>query len=184
MTIKFLSLAVAAGLAMSAPAANAALYNFTQTGFEGGASISGSFEASDLTANGIIEGSIFSNFNEITAFTLSFSGNSIASAFTHTFSDLGVLNYKLAKSTIGDANPEGIATNWFGEASGTGFTYVSGVAIAGEQGGTVFNWVTGGQTHTDNLISVTPAAVPVPGALWLFGSALAGFIGAARRKNS
>ncbi len=181
MSIKLLTLAMAAGLAMSAPAANAALYNFTQTGFDGGASIFGSFQASDLNSNGIVEGSIFSNFNEITAFTLSFSGNSIAPAFTHAFSDLSVLNFRPSKPAMGDANPEGIATNWFGDT--TGFTYVSGVAAAGEQGGTVFNWTTGLQTASPDLITITPAAVPVPGAVWLFGSVLAGFIGAKRRKN-
>ena len=31
-------------------------------------------------------------------------------------------------------------------------------------------------------ITVTPSAVPVPGAVWLFGSALAGFVGLKRRK--
>jgi len=31
--------------------------------------------------------------------------------------------------------------------------------------------------------TLTPSAVPVPGAVWLFGSALAGFIGMKRRKN-
>ena len=31
---------------------------------------------------------------------------------------------------------------------------------------------------------LTPAAVPVPGAVWLFGSALAGFVGMSRRKQA
>ena len=31
---------------------------------------------------------------------------------------------------------------------------------------------------------LTPVAVPVPGAVWLFGSALAGFIGMKRRKQA
>lgn len=76
MNIKFLSLAIAAGLAMSAPIANAAIYNFTQTGFEGGASISGSFQASDLNLDGDLMTNPFDSFaDEITAFTISFSGN-------------------------------------------------------------------------------------------------------------
>ena len=180
MTTKYLSLAMAVGLAMSAPVVNAALYNFTQTGFEEGASISGSFEASDLNADEIVQGGSLNSIQEISAFTLSFSGNSIAPAFTHTFSDLTVLNYRPAKSFLGDQNPEGLATNWFGT---TGFAYVSGTAAAASQGGFVTNLATEGFSQSPNLITVTPAAVPVPGAVWLFGSALAGFIGAARRKS-
>jgi hypothetical protein len=38
-------------------------------------------------------------------------------------------------------------------------------------------------SDTDRLIEIrTPAAVPVPGAVWLFGSALAGLVGLRRRK--
>ena len=180
MTIKLLSLVMAAGLAMSVPVANAALYNFSQTGFDGGASVSGSFEASDLNTNGLLEGSVFTNFNEITSFTMSFSGNSIVPAFTHTFADLTYLGHDPSKLTMGAANPEGVATNWFGT---TGYTYVSGVATNGQQGAGIINWLTSGETKSENLINVTPSAVPVPGAVWLFGSALAGFIGAKRRKS-
>lgn len=35
----------------------------------------------------------------------------------------------------------------------------------------------------DGSFVLTPTAVPVPGAVWLFGSALAGFMGMKRRKN-
>lgn len=177
MTFKFLSLAMAAVLVLLAPAANASLYNFTQTGYEQGASISGSFEATDLNANGQLVGSIFTNFAEITAFTVSFSGNSLVSAFTHTLSDLSYLGFIPAISTIGSTSTEGIATNWFGTS---GFYYVSGVGPTGEVGGYVQNNDTGLWSHTENLINVS--AVPVPGAVWLFASALVGFIGTARRK--
>ncbi|MCQ8119861.1 alkaline phosphatase PhoX [Methylomonas rosea] len=40
---------------------------------------------------------------------------------------------------------------------------------------------TGGNDRT-MMITATPAAVPVPGAVWLFGSAIAGMIGLRRRK--
>ncbi len=180
MMIKFLGLALATGLVLSAPAANASIYNFTQTGYEEGATISGSFDATDLNANGQLVGSVFTNFAEITAFTVSFSGNSLVSAFTHTLSNLDYLGYIPAISTIGGTSTEGIATNWFGT---TGFYYVSGVGPTGEQGGYVQNFDTTLYSHTENLINVTAvSAVPVPGAVWLFGSALLGFIGTARRK--
>lgn len=35
---------------------------------------------------------------------------------------------------------------------------------------------------TDNRLTLSVAAVPVPGAVWLFGSALVGFLGMSRRK--
>lgn len=175
--IKLKAIATAIGLVSSVSVANAAVYTFSQTGFEENAFISGSFEAADLNINGLVEGGTIASIQEITNFTLSFSGNSIAPAFTHTYADLTVLNYRPAKAILGDQNPEGLATNWFGT---TGFTYVSGTAAAGEQGGWVINQDTQGLSHSDNLISV--AAVPLPGAVWLFGPVLAGFVARKRHR--
>lgn len=179
------NLAILIGLLLSASAANASLYTFSQTGFEEGAFISGSFQAVDLDNDGIIKGGVLNGATqEITAFSLSFSGNSIVSAFTQSLSDLTVLNYRLpgANSTLGESNPEGIATRWFDT---TGFTFVSGVAANGQQGGGIINWDASedGSIYTEspNLIYVTPAAVPLPGAIWLFATVLAGFLGLKRR---
>jgi hypothetical protein len=187
MANKISNLMIAAGLLLSASSANAALYTFSQTGFDEGASISGSFQGIDLDHDGILKGGMLNGaIQEISAFTLSFSGNSIVSAFTHTLADLTVLNYRLpgANTTLGESNPEGIATRWFDT---TGFLYVSGVAANGQQGGGIINWnaSSGGDIYTEspNLISVTLAAVPVPGAVWLFGSALVGLTGLKRRKD-
>ncbi|MEQ1620261.1 MAG: PEP-CTERM sorting domain-containing protein [Methylococcales bacterium] len=181
MTFKLLSLAFVAGLAMSAPSANAAIYNFTQTGFDFGASLSGSFQATDLNADGkLITNPFDALADEITDFTFTFSGNSIVSGFTHSFSDLTVLYYTPTKSVFGVLDPEGLASNWFGS---TGYMYESGVGATGAQGANIVNVLTGAKTISENFITVTPAAVPVPGAVWLFGSVLAGFIGAKRRKN-
>ena len=179
MTIKILAAAFIAGFMMTAPA-QASLYTFTQAGYEEGASISGSFSASDVNSNGNISGSSFTNFTEISDFSVSFSGNSLVSAFTHTFANLDALNFTPTRSVLGDIDPEIIATNWFGI---TGFQYISGVG-ASSQGGEVINLDTDGHSLSNNLISVSPAAVPVPGAVWLFGSAVAGFIGLRRRNKS
>jgi len=51
--------------------------------------------------------------------------------------------------------------------------------------GIIVGWA--GNTLNPDLggsFKLTPATVPVPGAVWLFGSALAGLIGAARRKQA
>ena len=179
MTIKILAAAFIAGFMMTAPA-QASLYTFTQTGYEEGASISGSFAVSDVNGNGKISGASWADFTEISDYTVSWSGNSLVSAFTHTFADLTALNFTPTRTVLGDVDPEIIATNWFGT---TGFQYISGVG-ASSQGGEVINLDTDGHSLSNNLISVSPAAVPVPGAVWLFGSAVAGFIGLRRRNKS
>jgi len=52
-------------------------------------------------------------------------------------------------------------------------------------------WIVGSATHgqiggvnQDSAFLLVPTAVPVPAAVWLFGSALAGLIGLGRRKSS
>lgn len=178
----YLKLVMLAALALSASAANATLYTFNQTGFEEGASISGSFELNDLNANGhIMAGKPFLgyNLNEISSLTLSFSGNSLVGAFTHTLSDLTLLSYKLSDNVLGnDLLPaqELIGTNWFSEV---GYAYSAGI-------GTGFGWAevedleTGVKSFSENNLVVN--AVPVPGAVWLFGTGLAGFLGLKRRQ--
>lgn len=167
-------------LMLAATSANAAQYYFSQTGFEEGAYISGSFQATDLNLDGSYIGSIFADFSEISDFSLSFSGNSIASAFSQSLSDLTYLDFNAARTVIGDANPEGIATRWF---ETTGFSYVSGVGPNGRQGGSVINWTTGVSSETGNLITVSSSApVPLPGTIGLFAPALVGLLGLSRHK--
>ena len=148
--------------------AHASEYYFSQSGFDNGGTITGTLDATDLNNNGLISGSVLSNFNEISNFSLSFSGNSLVPAFTETLADLSVLNYQTSRSVLGDENPEGIAVNWFGD---TGYTYVTGVAVNGQQGGDIIDWSTGLSTHSDNLVIVTPAVVPLPGSAGLFSAA-------------
>ena len=38
-------------------------------------------------------------------------------------------------------------------------------------------------THSSGIFTLTPTAVPLPAGVWLFGSALAGFVGLKRRKQ-
>jgi hypothetical protein len=185
MTTKLLTLASAAVIALLAPSANAAVYNFVQTGFDGGATISGSFTVNDADNSGQINvgSSIWGmNFNEISAFSLSFSGNAIVGAFTHNLADLSVMVYNVGSANLGDeihgAQQELIATNYFGT---TGFDYYSGMGFGGF-GGAVFDKASNATSYSYDLVSVTPAAVPVPGAVWLFGSVLAGFVGMKKRK--
>jgi hypothetical protein len=180
-----LKTAIMAGILLSAQSAQAAIYNFSQTGFEGGASITGSFTGTDLNNDGFINGSIFSNMNEITAFSVSYSGSATVLAFSQTLADLEYFSWKTSTSKIGDdqfsGKSEGIATNWFGQ---TGAQYLAGIGV----NSMIASYVGYPDTQTYigvdelHLINVTPAAVPVPGAVWLFGSALAGFSSLKRRQ--
>ena len=58
--------------------AQATTYLFTQAGYSAGATATGAFTGNDLNNDGIIN----SLEGEVSSFSLSFSGNSIVSAFT------------------------------------------------------------------------------------------------------
>jgi len=73
-------------------------YSFVEAGFSGGASITGTFSGSDLNSNGQI-----SSFDdEVTAFTMSFSGNAEVPAFSTDISGLLGLIYTVNSGVIGD----------------------------------------------------------------------------------
>lgn len=179
MDKKLILLLLAVGMSLSVSSVNAGLYTFSQVGFEEGAYVTGSFEGTDLNDDGVISFGSLAPAQELTAFSLSFSGNTIASAFTHGLSDITFFGYGLDTNpeTLGDDLAEGLATRWF---NATDYTYVSGLAPNAQYGGGIVNWASGLDTNSDHLISVN--AVPVPGAIWLFGSALAGFLSMKRRK--
>jgi hypothetical protein len=173
-----LKTAIMAGILLSAQSAQAAIYNFSQTGFEGGGSISGSFTGTDLNNDGFIQGTTFiEGLAEINTFTVSWSGNSTIAAFSQSLSDLTHFSYDTSKNLLGDVFPEGIATNWFGQS---GFQYLTGQGVNSFTAGYVRDAATGVYVETFGLVNV--AAVPVPGAVWLFGSALAGFLSMKRRQ--
>lgn len=162
-----------AGLFFSATSANALQsYTFTQDGFAGGGSITGSFSGNDLNSDGFIQGATFNpgGLSEITSFSVSWSGNAAIPAFSQTSSDLTFFSFDTAKSTLGQVSPEGIATNWFGTS---GYQYLAGQGVNSYNGSYVVNAETLVNVETFGAINVSPvAAVPLPGAAWLFGPAL------------
>jgi hypothetical protein len=171
--------ALALMLATSTTYAMPMTYNFSQTGFSGGATISGSFTGNDLD----MDGAINSFLGEVTNYSVSFSGNMIVGAFSHSFADLGGLIYVLGNGVfLGDdaiLGTEGVASGpGFGPPGGP-FTYESGLGPQGTLGGIVIDNNTGATDGSQNLVVVT--AVPEPAIITLMGLGLVG-IGFSRRK--
>lgn len=154
-------------LLLIVPPASATQYFFSQTGFTGGGTISGSFDAIDAD----LDGQISSFTGEVTSFSLIFTGDSIVPAFQHSFVNLFGLVYDVGSDAIGDGATgvmEGLASNWNGVA---GFDYASGMGPILIQGGRIIEIASGAVSSSDQLIAVT--AVPEPATAMLVVTGLA-----------
>lgn len=178
MNIK--SLLVATALSLGSLSAQAASYTFSQTGFSGGGSISGSFTGDDLNNDGVLGSSI----SEISAFSLNFSGDSQIVNFSLGRNDLsGLVFYLNSGNFIGEDGAAGV-----GEGIGaynTNFSYFSGIGqelnSTGGNGGQAGDGLFAALTTTSSLISVTAVPEPASFAMLLAGLGLMGAV-AVRRK--
>lgn len=75
--------------------------------------------------------------------------------------------------SIGGANPQNISNISFTAEAGQIYTIVLG----GYRDGSTYDTLDGYK------LNISTSAVPVPGAVWLFGSAIAGFLGLRRNKK-
>ncbi len=162
------ALTIAASLAAALPYANADTYTFTQSGYDGGGMVTGSFEAVDLDG----DGQISSFAGEVSNYSLSFSGDAMVGNFTHGYADLSGLVYDVGSGFIGDGSGgavEGMASNWGGVS---GVDYASGLGPTGLVGGRVIDVASGATSSTDQLIVVTAVPEPAGWALMFGGLGL------------
>ena len=109
----------------------------------------------------------------------------------HEFSPADALSVGNNENPLSEPNPLG--GTFAGQASGldvlVGDYVVGNQAIFQAEAGKTYTIYLGGFqaggwtfTRNDYQLTITSAPVPVPGAVWLFGSALAGLVGLKRRK--
>ncbi|WGS84805.1 hypothetical protein [Methylomonas sp. UP202] len=79
--------------------------------------------------------------------------------------------------SVGGATPSNLNTISFDVLAGQVYTIVLGGYRNGGWGDTI-------DGYKLSVTSAPPSSVPVPGAVWLFGTALVGYIGVQRRKRS
>ncbi len=100
------------------------------------------------------------------------------------------INYRPASHTSPNTAPASL-NNPLGTVGLTFLTYTDNSTLSfTAQAGQVYTILLGGYSgagnfgpHAGYALNITSAPVPVPGAVWLFGSAMAGFIGLRRRKS-
>ena len=177
--LKILSTVIALFISTST---SAITYNFYQGGYTDGAFVSGTFELEDYD----LDGQLSSFEGELIDFSMAFSGNSLVNAFSishiETNNNEVVYNpYDDLENFLGDdyySNDEQIYAT-----TATGLLYGAGAAL----GGSCLSGMECGAIHDGGAFDYTNemavvSSVPVPAAVWLFGSGLLGLIGVARRK--
>jgi hypothetical protein len=139
-----------------------------------------------LSGNGAgIAASFALDFNGVSSITISnanstFSNNNGAqSAGSHMMDGEGTFNYILTCNTCSPSSPDGQLLSF--DVTSTGLTGAQLLAdLHTGSGGSWFAADVNGSTGNTGVIDATLGAVPIPGALPLFGTVLFGGVGLAR----
>lgn len=168
VSTKFLvvsSLLTVLELAVNNKAVNAASFNFSQTGWTQGGSITGMFAGEDKNDDGILNFSFNQGENEISKYTLELQNNNAVGPFSFELIPGSVVTLELAYNlNTGEFN------NGFADAIGA-FNYSSTGVI-----GSVLN---GSSDTTDQEAIVTQVAQKTPEASSFIGLLAMGIIGMA-----
>ena len=165
---KVISVMVFVGMVLLTKPVQAQVYYFTQSGFDGGGTISGTFTGVDSN----IDGSISSDDDEVSGYTLSFTGNSFIGGFTHSYANFIGLIYTVGNGEIGSVLGDGIGS----EDSEN--KYVALMGIGEGMKGAIMNWDNKEIYYTPKAVIVStsaPAPEPSTWALMGIGGLLAAF---------
>tara|TARA_R110002049_G_scaffold309268_1_gene519506 strand:+ start:7475 stop:8026 length:552 start_codon:yes stop_codon:yes gene_type:complete len=178
--LKFLVFVCVSLASVTSSSAGVIGFNFSQDGYEEGASVTGMFVGEDLDMNGQLS----SFTGEITDFMMDFSGNSLVPAFSAGSADLFGLVYDLNEGPVlGDGvlgDIEGIGVT----VIGNGFTFTAGAGPGPFPGGMISTFASASSTLNNVIVTPKQLVVPEPASLAIWGAiALLGTTTTRRRRR-
>lgn len=183
----FAALFAAAVMLAQSASAQVVSFDFFQGGYDEGAFISGSFSGEDLDTDGRLEWDPTPSVNELTAFSLSFSGNSLVAGFSLGLGDVMGFLYGLDGGPLGDIAPVGTEGFFAGDFSSALLLATGSEGYPGCGSGALCGQIFSGLavTETNELVQIT-AAVPEPEGLAILtmGAALLAARFRRRRRNN
>jgi hypothetical protein len=153
--------------------ASALTWSISQSGYAEGATISGSFTGADIN----LDDQITASDGEVTAFSISFSGNSLVPQWTLGLAELVGLVWDVGTPFLGDGSAEWLEVV---DPAGDGGSFVNGLAAGLPFGGRV-----GFGSAVDRSASkITVTLVPEPSSAVLIAIGLAGLGWRGRAKHA
>lgn len=174
MSIRNAALAAILALGTSGPATAASL-TYVQGGYTGGAELRLTVTGTDLNGDGFLERMNLAPIDEVTGFSLAFSGNALIAPFTLGTGDLLVFYLNLATRDFLDADAIVFAGNF-------DVAYVAGGSAGADCVGV---FLCGIVAALDIDYAAQPLTlVPEPAGLALLGLAVPGLLALRRRRVS
>ena len=188
--MKYKNLAIAAALSLSMGFIESAqadsIYALSET-FQSGATFNGNVtfdvDFNAIAVNGVLTGYSTSQTGPVYVAGGSVIDSSISESINWVAWVSG--NYApapISQNRLNDADPSGSVSNHI--LFTIDFTNPASPSLSYDTALDLYNGINASFGNYDPLVSGSVSAVPLPAAIWLFGSALAGFIGYSRRKSA